>query len=277
MHQKIPIRITDTIAETLFIPLYMRSLETIRTDGIISDPAACTLVESLDFDFSRYDKKPMSQIGTAIRIRHFDSAARQFIESHNTPVIVNIGCGLDTRFQRIDTGKGVFVELDLPEVISLREKLLPDSKRNPSITSSMFDPKWMEDLQTTFPDADWMFIAEGVMMYFPEDKIKSFLTDLAHFFPSCQLHFDACSTWACKNSHKHETVKLTNAKFQWGLDDDLILESWINGLSHKKTNYYMNQEKKRWGLQGYIARLFMPKRANTFRMLHYELNCPTKL
>ena len=211
MNQKIPIRITDTIAETLFIPLYMRSLETIRTDGIISDPAACKLVESLEFNFSRYDKKPMTQIGTAIRIRTFDAAARQFIESHNTPVIVNIGCGLDTRFQRIDTGKGVFVELDLPEVISLREKLLPDSKRNPSITSSMFDPKWMEDLQVTFPDADWMFIVEGVMMYFPEEKIKSFLDHLAHFFPSCQLHFDACTAWACKNSHKHETVKLTNA------------------------------------------------------------------
>jgi O-methyltransferase involved in polyketide biosynthesis len=264
--------LADVVADTLFIPLYMRCLETRRACGIIHDPAACKIVESLDYDFSRYDNKPMSQIGTSIRVRHFDGATKDFIATHQQPVIVNIGCGLDTRFHRLGSNKGIFYELDLAEVMTLREQLLPASECNPTIVTSMFDTAWMDSLSNKHPHHDWMFIAEGVLLYFPEQEVKRFIQNLAQRFPRCEFHFDVCSSWAVKNSRKHDTVKLTNADFKWGLDDDRALEQWVDGLRYQATSYYMNQEKKRWGLRGMIARGLLPARAKAFRMLHYELN-----
>lgn len=265
------VNISDEVANTLLIPLYMRHLETKRR-GIIHDPAASEIVSSLEYDFTQYDNKPMSQVGTSIRIRHFDSQVQRFVETHSKPVIVNLGCGLDTRFQRVKSDKGIYYDLDLDEVIALREQLLPATEKNPVIATSMFETRWMDQLRGRHPDSDWLFIAEGVLLYFPEQKVKGFIENLAHYFPCCELHFDVCTSWACKNSYKHETVKLTNAAFKWGLDNDRELEQWVNGLHYRDTHYYMNQEKRRWGLRGLIARAFMPGKARAFRMLHYELD-----
>ncbi|MBU4190985.1 MAG: class I SAM-dependent methyltransferase, partial [Proteobacteria bacterium] len=104
--QAITTNITDAVADTLFIPLYMRCLETGRPDAIISDPDACRIVGSLDYDFSKYDKATRSQVGVCLRVKHFDGITRRFIDAHDDPVIVSIGCGLDSRANRLGPGRG---------------------------------------------------------------------------------------------------------------------------------------------------------------------------
>ena len=106
------------VAETLLIPLYMRAKESRRKDAILRDEMAEYLVENIEYDYTRFDGAKMSEIGCVVRGRYFDDAVRRFIVSHKNPIVVNVDCGLDTRYQRIGKQEqALFYEMDLPEVI----------------------------------------------------------------------------------------------------------------------------------------------------------------
>lgn len=258
----------DAISDTLLIPLAMRYHESSHPKPILSDPMAKKIIDDLGCDVSRFHGKRLTQVGVSVRGRYFDSLVRNFVRRYDDPVVVSIGCGLDTRFQRVDTGKGTFYELDLPEVIDLRDTLIPSSERNPSIAMSMFDEGWMESLRLRHPESPVCIVAEGVFMYFEEKPIQELMLTIVQKVSPKELIFDACSSWACRNSHKHETIKDTRATFKWGLDNDKLLETWSPRLRHISTQRYMTQEKKRWGLMGLLGR-HIPRYANHSRMLHY--------
>lgn len=270
MEKRLSANISDSVSDTLFIPLYMRSLETKRAHGIINDHKACELVESIDYDFEKYNESKMSQIGTSIRIRHFDQAVTRFVAQKDNPVVVHIGAGLDTRFLRTFKGKGIYYELDLPEVLDFRRKVLPESEHNPFLPYSMFDAAWMKLLRERHQEADFMLIAEGVFMYFDKAQIKPLVQAMAENFDSCAVHFDACSSWGVARSHKHDTVKKTNASFKWALDDDRELEQWAANIRYVDTTYYFSQELRRWGVVGIIGNI-LPSMRKAFKMLHYEI------
>lgn len=99
------------VAETLLIPLYYRAKESRRKNPILNDKVAEGLVDSLEYDYSRFDGAKLSEVGCVVRGWFFDRAVRRFIGKHANAVVVNVGCGLDTRFQRIGDGKAVFYDI----------------------------------------------------------------------------------------------------------------------------------------------------------------------
>jgi methyltransferase (TIGR00027 family) len=268
---KIKPQINDGIADTLFIPLLMRSMETQHPKAIIHDEKAVELVNRIDYDFSKYRKASFSAIGTVIRVRHFDRKVTSFISKNQKAVVVNIGCGLDTRFYRVADRSGVaFYELDLPEVINLREELLPAQNNNIYLRASMLETEWMDRLLVKHPDSKFIFVIEGVLMYFPEEQVKSVIQNLAARFHGSELHFDTVSKLLSKQSHRHDAVKYAKAKFQWGIDDEKEIEKWASNIRHIETKLYMNQEKSRWGVKGFIARR-IPAFLYGSKLLHYEI------
>ena len=111
------------VAETLLIPLYNRAMESLRSDALIEDGKAVALVTQGSLDFSRVRQIPMNELLKAMRIiftREFDRYTRDFLSRHPQAVVVHIGCGLDSRFERVDNGRVEWYDLDLPEVIELR-------------------------------------------------------------------------------------------------------------------------------------------------------------
>ncbi|MEF2229989.1 MAG: class I SAM-dependent methyltransferase [Pseudodesulfovibrio sp.] len=262
--------ISDAVADTLFIPLYMRSLEARRPDAIIRDPDACRIVESVDYDFSKYDKATRSQVGVCLRAQYFDAITRRFIEAHDNPVVVSMGCGLDSRANRVGLSRGVFYNLDLPEVMELRDQLLPPDERNVSVHRSMFDPAWMREIREQHPDASVLVLSEGVLMYFSEDQIRPLIQRVAKVLAPGELLFDACTGFGCKLSSRHDTVKHTKARFHWALDEDNRLEGWASNLFLNSVNYYMDKEPMRWDLMSRVMS-WIPPFARAFRMLHYQM------
>lgn len=263
--------ISNAVADTLFITLYMRCRETRRPDAIIRDPEACALVECLDYDFSKFDKGDRSQVGTCLRVKHFDAVTRQFIESNDDPVVVSIGCGLDNRSRRVGLDKGIYYNLDLPEVMALRDKLMPPDARNVAVRRSMFDREWLRDIRDKHPKSRVLVIAEGVFMYFPEKQIRPVIEGIAKTLAPGELLFDASTSFGCKLSSRHDTVKHTRASFQWPLDEDNRLETWAENLKLLGVEYFMDKEKRRWGISGRVLSL-VPAFAKSFRMLHYRMD-----
>jgi len=262
--------ISDSVADTLFITVYMRHLENLRPDRIISDPDASRLVEEIDYDFTKYAKATRSQIGTCIRVRHFDNLTRRFLDAHDDPVVVSLGCGLDSRANRIGLDKGVMYNVDLPEVIEMRNQVLPPDERNVSLARSLFDPSLPEEIRDRHPRASFLVLSEGVLMYFPENEVRPVLERIAKTLSPGQLVFDACSSFGCRMTSRHDTVKHTQARFQWGLDDPALPEHWAPNLSLRAVTYYMNQEKNRWDFASRVMALY-PKLAKAFCMLEYDM------
>lgn len=114
-------------AETLLIPLYLRAIETQRSDALIRDDKAVALVKQMNYDFSRIKLSALDQVACVLRLREFDRYARDFLARYPEAVVVHIGCGLHTRFERVDNGQLEWYDLDLPEVIELRRKLIGGS------------------------------------------------------------------------------------------------------------------------------------------------------
>jgi O-methyltransferase involved in polyketide biosynthesis len=188
------------VPETLLIPLCYRAIETQRPDALIKDEKAVELVKQLSSDGPiRYDsdwikQTPMAEANKVMRImltREMDRYARDFLSRHPEAVVVHIGCGLDSRFDRVDNGQVEWYDLDLPDVIGLRRKLIGDEgERYHLLGCSVLEPAWLEAVRV-HRGRSFLFLAEGVFMYFTETQVKSLVLTLRDHFPGAELVFDA--------------------------------------------------------------------------------------
>jgi O-methyltransferase involved in polyketide biosynthesis len=121
---KIKLQSQNIVAETLLIALYARALKAQYPVPLVRDDKAVALVEQIDYDFSRFKLRGHDQATIIMRLREFDRRAQDFLARHTQAVVVRIGCGLDTRFERVDNGQVEWYDLDLPEAIGLRCKLM---------------------------------------------------------------------------------------------------------------------------------------------------------
>ncbi|WP_461643101.1 class I SAM-dependent methyltransferase [Labilibaculum euxinus] len=129
--QKQKIKINEgTVQETLLLLLWGRATETQKSNPRIVDNKAVEIIDQLDYDFSTITENlnELSITGWVARCIHIDRAVKQFIEKYPEATIINIGCGLDTTFDRIDNGKIMFYELDFPEVVELRKFFIKTQK-----------------------------------------------------------------------------------------------------------------------------------------------------
>lgn len=267
----------DPIAETLLIPLYMRALQSQRVNSIIADPWAVELVRQIDYDFSKFDNKPASEIGTALRIRHFDDKCMAFLQDNTVGVIVNVGCGLDTRCQRLCAkapdllAKTPFFSLDIAESMALRQQLIPVMANETYLSASMLDTAWLDELACKYADVPILFIAEGVMMYFGHDDNRQFMTALADRFDHAQIYFDVPSGWAYKHRKRHDTVGQMRAEFACGVDDVMMMTTWHDHLYYLEHVYFGDlPDVERMGWLIGKAMKYVPVMKKSFVLMGYK-------
>lgn len=199
MEQKINIK-KGNVQETLLLPLWGRAYETQKANPRLIDKKAVKIVGKLDYDFSTIQKtQSMSQHGWVARSLHTDRMVLEYIQKHPKAAIVNIGCGMDTTFSRIDNGEITFYELDLPDVIELRKHFYKDNARHISIASSFLDTEWFKEIKVV---DGLLCIAGGVFYYFDEEQIKNFFIATADYFGECEFYFDSLSPLGLKIGRK---------------------------------------------------------------------------
>ncbi|MEV5387680.1 class I SAM-dependent methyltransferase [Streptomyces sp. NPDC052721] len=130
-----------TVQETLLIPLYGRAVDNRKPDAILRDTRAEEIVASIDYDFARFDGLP-SLTGAVLGTALFDRWVAEFLTEHPSGTVVELGTGLDTRYERVGNGRARWFELDLPDVIDLRRSFFTDTPRRTTIAASVTDPAW---------------------------------------------------------------------------------------------------------------------------------------
>jgi O-methyltransferase involved in polyketide biosynthesis len=217
------------VAETLLIPLYNRAIESQRPDAILKDEKAVALVTQMSLDFSSVRQIPMPELLKVMRImftREFDRCARDFLARHPEAVVVHIGCGLDSRFERVDNGQVEWYDLDFPDVIELRRKFIGDEgERYHLLAGSVLEDTWLEAVKVHSP-RHILFLAETVFVYFTEAQVKSLVLTLRDQFPCAELVFDGWRPFEIWLSNRY----LSNSPFaglmQWGFWHGQEIEGW---------------------------------------------------
>ena len=261
------------VQETLLIPLYMRAMESRRKKNcILKDDFAEGLVDRIDYDFAKLKNAKMSYIGCVVRGRYYDDAARRFIQSHSNPVVVNVGCGLDTRYQRVkEHNRAVFYELDLPEVIELRRHLIPEEAGDHYVAGSLLEEDWMDELRERHPDSHFIIIAEGVLMYFYERQVRQFVTRIAKKFGGGELCFDVCGPMMTKHGVRPDSMQESQAEFRSDFANGHEIEKWACNIQLVEQKSYMSMFRSRWGFMGYTFGLFPRLCFRYSSMLRFKL------
>ncbi len=218
--------------ETLFIPLWCRAQASTYYSSQFYDPKAVEIVQSSDYDFSAINARldPVVQVASVARATQCDEILKSYIAEHCCASIVNLGAGLDTGFYRVDNGLIEWYDLDLPNVIALREKLLPKTARVHSIAKSLLDTSWCDDLINT--DEGVFAVAGAVFGYFNAVELKSFFSALADRLPGVQIVFTAYSSEGSSLINKSlHRVGMTDAAMKWALEDANELIRWDNRIS----------------------------------------------
>ncbi|HJT91026.1 MAG TPA: class I SAM-dependent methyltransferase [Mycobacterium sp.] len=183
----------DGVSATTLWTLRNRGTEAKRSDGVIRDPWAVTLLDAIDYDYGKFGRP--SQVH-ALRALAFDAAAKHYLTTHPKASVVALAEGLQTSFWRLDRA-GLASELtwysvDLPPVIALREQLLPRDDRIVEVAQSALDRSWMDRVD----DAGGVFITvEGLLMYLDPDDALGLIRDCAARFPGAQMVFDSVPPW----------------------------------------------------------------------------------
>ena len=201
------------LSETLLIPLWAKAVEQERDERLLTDPEAPRMLAQIDYDFSKFKNIVMSQVGCCGRAQIFDNEAQKFIAAHPDAVVVQLGAGLDARFERLGRPQiTAWYDLDLPEVIALRRQLLPEST-NHYLAISLFDESWMQTVAAHGKPV--LLLCEGVLMYFDTDTVKDWLATLVG------------------KAKRHDALGKMGKEvpeFKWSLKDNRELEQWLPGL-----------------------------------------------
>lgn len=224
----------NTVQETLVIPLYARKLCTEQYPNLFQDPRAAELMSRLDYDFSEYEEKGK---GMAYRFGALETAMRQYdlawevrdyLKIHPKAAVVNLGCGLDMTGENCDNGQCRIYNLDFPEVIALREQLIPGTERVKNLAADLNDTRWFEEIDAS---GGAVFFAAGVFYYFRTEQIRSLFPMLAGRFPGGRLVFDTAGKTAVK----------------------LMIKTWVraSGNTNVDAYFYVNDPEK--DLQPWMA------------------------
>ena len=191
----------NTVQETLIIPLYSRKLCSELYPTIYRDETAVRLIGEIDYDFSEAEKSSrglMQRFGSLeVAMRQNDLAfeVRDYLKAHPAAAVVNLGCGLDSTGRACDNGSCKIYNLDFPDVITVRNELLPAGKREKNIFCDLNDTEWFSEIDAS---GGAVFFASGVFYYFLTEQVKALVQKMADAFPGGVLVFDAANRMAVK-------------------------------------------------------------------------------
>jgi len=255
------------VARTLLVPLACRAIESIRPDAIIHDPRAVDVYNALggNSDFVM-GMSGVDIFVTAMRARQFDRFARGFLARNPGGLVVDLGCGLDTRFDRLDDGEMNWLGVDLSEVIELRRQYLPDDVRCKTIPQSMFELSWLDNAAQM--NKPIIFLAEGVFPYFSTVDVKPMVMGMKARFPKAELVFDAAAPFVSRHHNRTSSVlKRSGTRILWDAKNPQELETW--GLRLLDHWYYFDKPEPR--LRAFFWMRFIPFMAKATGIFHYRL------
>lgn len=209
------------VPETMLQTIYARAKES-RGRGAIHDAKAEEIIEKLDYDFSLADKDTAMRSGVIARTIVLDRMTKEWLASHPGAVVVNIACGLDTRCYRM-SGYAHWYNLDLPETMAVREKLLPESGTISQITMSAMEDWGSEISEQNVPV---LIVIEGLSMYLNTKDVQRIFAVISSRFKKATVFAETMNPMIVRH-FKEKSIEGSHAKFTWGVKNGVALAALL--------------------------------------------------
>jgi O-methyltransferase involved in polyketide biosynthesis len=275
----------NAISETAFLTLQCHALDAQSQRPLLSDKRSIETLDILKKHFSESDsilhKKLFENkvkykliVYTVLRAKRYDSYILDFLNKYPNSTVVDIGCGLDTRFERIDNGSIHYYDLDLPDIMNIKRQILPEKERYHQISKSVFEFDWIDKIKSEHV----ILVAEGVFMYCNGQDVKSLFLMLQERLPNSEMVCEVFNSkwlkgWRKKTMEfklKKELRLGEGTTFQFGISDSDEIGSWNQGLKLIGDWSYLDSDE----LNSRVLRLF--RKNDSFRKIqwtvHYKLN-----
>ncbi|HTY22470.1 MAG TPA: class I SAM-dependent methyltransferase [Desulfomonilaceae bacterium] len=203
------------IQETLLITLHAKALDHRSKNSILNDKKADQIINMVDYDFGKLKSLGNDNL-IVVRARQYDEWLKEFLNENPDAIVLNLGCGLDTRISRIGSSESVhWFDVDYPEVIRLRGNFYSNRDGYTMIGSSLTDPDWLAEIPNGQPA---MIIAEGVLEYLTGEAVKNLLNRITGHFPQGQIAFDVMNSYAIRSGQSRAS-RTTGALHKWAVED----------------------------------------------------------
>ena len=217
----------NTVQETLVIPLFARKICNEVYGDFFEDESAVGLIDSLDYDFGDYEKRSRNKVElfgaleVATRQKAFILECQNYLKLHPRAAVVNLGCGLDQSAENLANDTCKIYNIDMPDVIEVRNQLIPAAERVKNIAANLNDTKWFDEIDAK---DGVIFFASGVLYYFTKVEIQKLVNAMAKRFKGGVLVFDIGGKKAVKTA----------------------VRVWIkaNGIEGVDTLFYVNNLEK---------------------------------
>lgn len=202
-------------AETMLQSFYARAQYSLSRKHKFYDAKAVEMVEKIDYDFSKASKDSTMGSGVIARTIVFDELVKKFIDQNPDCTVVNIACGLDTRFYCMDNGRITWYNLDLPETASVREQIYQEKGRVSTIGCSVLEDVWAKEIKVR---GKMLFIVEGLSMYLTEEENAKMLGIIRDHFENATVLLECLAKKWVNREKVEKSIKDTGAKFVFGAD-----------------------------------------------------------
>ncbi|MBP3815264.1 MAG: class I SAM-dependent methyltransferase [Firmicutes bacterium] len=210
------------VADTLYLPLAARIYVSKRFPDYFYDEMALSLEKDMPYEEIVAKSSEYFEMAGACRFYNTDEMLRDYISKHEKCNVINVGCGLETAFFRIkpDINKATFYEMDLPDVIETRRRVLGEPDGEKLIPGDMFDFSWTEEIDKSLPT---MITVIGVFQYFKDELVRQFIAEAKDHFADLELLFDAMTLKAINYAANY--IKKTgnkDAMLYFGTDEPKV-------------------------------------------------------
>jgi methyltransferase (TIGR00027 family) len=268
---KVPVSLSGA-AETMLVTLHGRAVDARSPKPILADPMAVDAVERLDYDFTKTHLRKGADASVALRARHFDEWAREYLARRTSAVVLHLAAGLDTRYWRVSPGSAVdWYDVDFPEVVDLRRALYPKPANLHTLAASVTADGWLDQVPNDRPA---LVIAEGLTMYLKPEEGYELLRRVTEHFLGGEIVFDAFNAFGLRMERFNPAFQQAGTHFLWGVDDPGELERAVPKLRRKaiEAALYTEDAKRMAFSARLIATLIRPFPAlrNISRYFRYE-------
>jgi methyltransferase (TIGR00027 family) len=191
-----PIELPD-VAQTGMLTFYCHVIESQNPNPILVDEKAVEISRQLNPVLANSPNKLLRNLAKGklrdelvvhitLRAKKYDDYAISFLAKNPDSILVNLGCGMDSRFFRVDNGRMTCFDLDLPEMIDFKKRFYTETDRYHLLGMSVFNYAWM-DLVEKAGKRPVLFMAEGLLMYLDAGKVKDLILTLQSRFPGSEL------------------------------------------------------------------------------------------
>ena len=234
----------NKVSKTMLLTLQAKALEGSQKNRLFIDQKAEEIMKQVPImvNVSFFDR-----IGVCLRTKYFDDCCKNFIKNHEHPVIIQLGCGLDDRQGRIGAEDIPFLSVDFLDVITLRQEFFEETVTSQMIADSILDDKWIQIVKEQYPRGDYLFIIEGVLMYFNRNDIKELASRLEREFHEYECYFDTLQHQMIAAKNKQKEFKENGVRMHWGLSSqEELYDLFGKNAELLSLDYTMSQYPNRW-------------------------------